>query len=112
MIVFILALVIVGLLGAVYISYKKSGDKKELAISIMYLATIISLGIVGRVMHSISALYLAQYIALIVAFFGFLYFLFRKRFIWWSLLAPVAVLILYMLLANYAGSGTEVIVQP
>jgi len=107
---FIVALVIVGLFGLVYMNYKKNSDKKQLAINSIYIATIIGLGVVGRVMHSISPLYLAQYIALIIALLGFLYFLFTKRFVWWSLLAPVAVLALYVVLALFTGSGTEVAV--
>lgn len=105
MVVLIISIVILGLFGAVYLSYKKNGNKKQLAINILYLGTIIGLGVVGRVMHSISPLYIAQYISLIVAMIGFLYFLFRNKFIWWTLFAPFAVLALYVVLSLTTGNA-------
>ncbi|GEM_PF-1987942 len=108
----IVSFVILGLFGMVYLNYKKNSDKKQLTINIIYLGVIIGLGVVGRIMHSISPLYIAQYIALIIALSGFLYFLLTKRFIWWSLLVPVAILALYIVLALFAGSASEVVVQP
>jgi hypothetical protein len=101
----IVSFIVLGLLGVVYLNYKKNSDKKQLAINIIYLGTIVGLGVVGRIMHSISPLYIAQYIALAIASLGFLYFLFTKRFIWWSLVAPIAVLALYLILAFTTGEA-------
>lgn len=105
MLIFIVLLVVLVLLGAVYLKYKRNSDKKQLAINISYLSVIIGLGMAGRVMHSISSLYIAQYIALVIALLGFLYFLFRNKFIWWTLFAPIAILALYLVLAFTTGEA-------
>ena len=63
------------------------------------LLAIIGLAVVGNVMRSVMPLFLAHIIALIMAYGGLVYYVFREKTQWILWLLPVATLILYVLIA-------------
>ncbi|NEW59812.1 hypothetical protein GSY74_00830 [Sulfurovum sp. bin170] len=86
-------------IGLIFLMYKREGNLKKMLLSVLLLAGLISLGVVGNVMRSLMPLFLAHIMALIVAYGGLIIYILRDRLYWYLGLIPVATLALYVLLA-------------
>lgn len=96
-ILFILAPLIVAALS--YVMYKEDGNLKKLILTFLLLWAVITLGIVGNVMRSLSALFLTHILAIVTAYGGIIYYVLKGRLIWIALASPVITMIIYLVLA-------------
>lgn len=95
----VIVLAILFAIGVIVLMYKREEDVKKMAFSFFILLVIIGLAVVGNVMRSVMPLFLAHIIALIMAYGGLVYYVFRDVPQWILWLLPLATLILYVLIA-------------
>ena len=95
----VVVLAILFAIGTIVLMYKREGDVQKMLFSFFILLAIIGLAVVGNVMRSVMPLFLAHIIALIMAYGGLVYYVFREKTQWILWLLPVATLILYVLIA-------------
>jgi len=93
----VVAILIAG--GLIIMKYRRSHDLEQLLLSGLLLGVVISLGIVGNMMRSITPLFLTHLVALSAGYLGVLLYILRERFYWYLSLAPVATLLFYLLLS-------------
>ncbi len=95
----VIILAILFAIGIIVLMYKREADIKKMAFSFFILLAIIGLAIVGNVMRSVMPLFLAHIIALIMAYGGLVYYVFREKSQWILWLLPLATLVLYVVIA-------------
>ena len=86
-------------IGLIFASYKRENNNQKLLFSVVILAFIVAFAILGNTMRSIIPLFLAHIKALMVAYGGLIYYIFREKTVWIAWLMPLFTLILYLLLA-------------
>lgn len=94
---FILAPLIVAALS--YVMYKEDSNVKKLIITFLLLWAVITLGVIGNVMRSLSPLYLTHMIAIVVAYGGIIYYVLKGKFLWVALASPVVTMLFYLIFA-------------
>jgi len=96
-------MIIVGVIllamALIVLMYKKEGDIKKLLISLVMLISLVSLGIVGNVMRSVTPLFLTHLVALLIAYMGMMVYIVRGKIYWLLIISPIVTLILYIMLA-------------
>ena len=95
----VIVLAILFAIGIIILMYKREDDVQKMVFSFFILLAIIGLAVVGNVMRSVMPLFLAHIIALIMAYGGLIYYVFRNRTQWILWLLPLATLILYVVIA-------------
>jgi len=95
----VIVLAILFSIGLIVLMYKREDDVQKMAFSFFILLAIIGLAVVGNVMRSVMPLFLAHIVALIMAYGGLVYYVFRDKTQWILWLLPLATLILYVLIA-------------
>jgi len=96
---FIIIIAILLSIGLTILTYKRKSDLKKLLLSFTLLATIISLGIVGNMMRSITPLFLTHMVAILMAYGGLIIYILRDKFYWYLSILPFATLGFYLLLS-------------
>ena len=86
-------------IGLIFTSYKRENNSQKLHFSVVILVFIVAFAILGNTMRSIIPLFLAHIMALMVAYGGLIYYIFREKTAWIAWLMPLFTLILYLLLA-------------
>lgn len=86
-------------IGLIFTSYKRENNSQKLLFSVVILVFIVAFAILGNTMRSIIPLFLAHIMALMVAYGGLIYYIFREKTVWIAWLMPLFTLILYLLLA-------------
>ena len=96
-------MIIVGVIllamALIVLMYKREGDIKKLLISLVMLISLVSLGIVGNVMRSVTPLFLTHLVALLIAYMGMMVYIVRGKIYWLLIISPIVTLILYIMLA-------------
>ena len=95
----VIVLSILFAIGVIFLMYKREDDVQKMAFSFFILLAIIGLAVVGNVMRAVMPLFLAHIIALIIAYGGLIYYIFRERTQWILWLLPLATLVLYIVIA-------------
>jgi heme A synthase len=91
-----------------FLHYKRHKDIKKIVISLAILVYILAIGYSGYIlMRPIPPLIFAHFIALILAYIGIFYYLFKGRFVWYLVAAPLATTALYFALNFIEGSRYE-----
>ena len=104
------ALIILALfatLGIIFFHYSRNKNIKKLFISLVTLAGIITLAVVGNLTRPVMPIYLAHMMLIIVSWGGLLYYLFKERYYCWIIFSPVVTIALFLVLEYLAGSGSE-----
>ena len=96
--IIIILAILIGI-GLPILFYKRDKELKNLFISLLLLAGIVSLLIVGNVMRSLLPLYIAHFIALVISYISYIVYLVRDKFYWHIYILPFATLALYVILA-------------
>ena len=94
----IILAILVGI-GLILLQYKREQDIKKMLLSFALLGLLLFLGIVGNMMRSIAPLFLTHLVAVAVGYVGLLLYTLRERFYWYLSFAPVATMLLYLLLS-------------
>jgi len=87
--------------------YHRNKDTKRLFISLATFIAIISLGIMGNITRPIIPLFLTHIVLIVFAWVGLLYYLFKKRYLWWLIFSPVVTIVLFIALSLLEGSRYE-----
>jgi len=95
----IIILAILFAIGLIFFFYKRENNTQKMLLSFVFLAGIITWGIIGNTLHSIVPLFLTHLVALIASYTALLIYIFRDKFYWYIALLPMATLSLYLLLA-------------
>ena len=82
----------------IYMMYKREDDVKKVIISFLLLWAVITLGLLGMVMLSMKILFFTHLFAVVLAYAATIFYILKDRFIWLGLLAPVATMLLYLIL--------------
>ncbi len=99
MIKLLIVLAVLIAMGVIVLDYKREKDLKKSLIASLLLGLVISLGIVGNMMRSITPLFLTHLVAVVAGYLGFFLYLVRNRLYWYLSFAPVATLLFYLLLS-------------
>jgi len=94
-----LVLAILLAIGLISLIYKREGNLQKIFLSFILLAVIISLGVVGNMMRSITPLFLTHLTAIAFSYGALILYILRDKFYWYLGLLPVATLTLYLLLS-------------
>ena len=82
----------------IYIVFKRDGDIKKAVISSLLLVGVITLSIMGNIMRSIIPIFLTHIVAIVSAYGATIYYIFREKFVWLALIAPLATMLVYLFL--------------
>ncbi|RUM76088.1 MAG: hypothetical protein DSZ11_01025 [Sulfurovum sp.] len=94
-----LVLAILLAMGLISLMYKREGNLQKMLLSFIFLAVIISLGVVGNMMRSVAPLFLTHLTAIAFSYGGLILYILRNKFYWYLGLLPVVTLTLYLLLS-------------
>jgi predicted membrane channel-forming protein YqfA (hemolysin III family) len=95
----LIVLAILFAIGVIVLMYKRENDVQKMAFSFFILLAIIGFAVIGNVMRSVMPLFLAHVIALIIAYGGLIYYVFKDKTQWILWLLPLATLVLYLAVA-------------
>jgi predicted membrane channel-forming protein YqfA (hemolysin III family) len=95
----LIVLAILFAIGVIVLMYKRENDVQKMAFSFFILLAIIGFAVIGNVMRSVMPLFLAHIIALIIAYGGLIYYVFKDKTQWILWLLPLATLVLYLAVA-------------
>jgi len=93
--------------GLIFGLYRRNKDTKRLFIALATFIAIISLGIMGNITRPIIPLFLTHIVLIVFAWVGLLYYLFKKRYLWWLIFSPVVTIVLFIALSLLEGSRYE-----
>ena len=93
--IIILPLVVIAF---IYFMFKRDRDIEKAIISSLLLLAVVALEIMGNIMRSVLPLFLTHIVAVIFAYGATIYYIFREKFIWLALVAPLATMIFYLFL--------------
>jgi lipopolysaccharide export LptBFGC system permease protein LptF len=95
-------------LAIFFLHYKKYQDIKKIIISVAIFIYILAIGYSGYIlMRPIPPLVFAHFIALVFAYIGIFYYLFKGRFVWYLIAAPILTTAIYFGLNFIEGSRFE-----
>jgi len=95
-------------LGAILLDYKREKDIKKSLFAIGLLFYLFSIGYSGAVlMRAIPPLFFVHIMGIIIGYFGFIFYLWRDKFLWYLLLSPLVPIIFYIILNFLDGSRYE-----
>jgi heme A synthase len=94
-------------LGLIIGLYRRNKDTRRLLVALATFSVIVSLGIVGNITRPIIPLFLAHIVLVVLAWGGLLYYLFRKKYLWWLIFSPAVTIILFVALSLLEGSRYE-----
>ncbi|CAA6812197.1 MAG: Unknown protein [uncultured Sulfurovum sp.] len=80
-----------------YVMYKEDSNIKKLIITFLLLWVVITLGIVGNVMRSLTPLFLTHLVAIVIAYAATIYYVLKGKFIWLALAAPLITMFVYLI---------------
>ena len=103
----LLVLAILLTLATIGVRYRRSGDVKQLLISLGTFVALVTLGFLGNITRPILPLFLLHIILIAFAWLGLLYYLFRDKYLWWAIFSPVVTIVVYIALALLEGSRYE-----
>jgi glycopeptide antibiotics resistance protein len=94
-------------LAVILLQYRREKNFTHTLIALLSFGIVISFAVAGNVTRPIIPLYLAHFVLVIMAWGGVLYYLFRRRFLWWLILSPAVTIILFVALSLLEGSRYE-----
>jgi len=103
----LIVLAILATIGIIFFKYSREKDIKKLLLSLATLGIIISLAVVGNLTRPVIPIYIAHMILVILAWGGLITYVFKKKYYWWLIFAPVVTIGLFLLLELLTGSGHE-----
>jgi len=103
----LIILAILATLGIIIFLYKRNKDLKKLLISLVTLAGIITLAVVGNVTRPVMPIFMAHSMLIIVSWGGLVYYIFKEKYHCWIIFSPVVTIALFLVLEFLAGSGSE-----
>ena len=103
----LLILFILATIGIIFFKYSREKDIKKLLLSLATFGIIVSLAVVGNLTRSVIPIYIAHMILVIIAWGGLITYVFKKKYYWWLIFAPVVTIGLFLLLELLTGSGHE-----
>jgi hypothetical protein len=103
----LLILAVLLTLGLIVGLYRRNKDTRRLLVALATFSVIVSLGIVGNITRPIIPLFLAHIVLVVLAWGGLLYYLFRKKYLWWLIFSPAVTIILFVALSLLEGSRYE-----
>jgi len=91
----------------VFLTYKKDKNLKKLFISIASFGFIITMAVVGNLTRSIIPIYIAHMILILIAWGTMFMYIFKNKYCWWWLLAPLLTIGLFLGLEFLEGAAHE-----
>jgi len=105
------ALIIIAILVTftiVFLKYKKDKNLRKLLITIASFTFIISMAVVGNLTRPVIPIYITHMILIIIAWGSMFMYIFKNKYCWWWLVAPVLTIVLFLGLEFLGGSAHEV----
>jgi len=102
------ALIIIAILitfAIVFLRYKKDKNVKKLLITIASFGFIISLAVVGNLTRAVIPIYITHMILILIAWGSMFMYIFKHKYCWWWILAPVLTIVLFLGLEFFEGSA-------
>ena len=102
------ALIIIAILmtfAIVFLKYEKDKNLKKLLITIASFGFIISMAIVGNLTRPVIPIYITHMILILIAWGSVFMYVFRNKYCWWWLVAPVLTIVLFLGLEFVGGSA-------
>ncbi len=87
------------------LSFYRSRDWKKLLISSGVFAFILILSGLGNMTRSVIPLFIAHFVLIVFAWAALLYYVARGKLYWQVVVAPVATILLFVVLERVIGSG-------
>jgi hypothetical protein len=104
----LIILAIFATLGIIFFQYTKNKNLKKLFISLITVAVIITLAVLGNVTRPVMPIFLAHIMLTVIAWGGLIVYFIRDRYYWWIIFSPVVTIGLFLLLELLTGSGHEI----
>jgi len=103
----LIVLAILVTIGIIFFKYSREKDIKKLLLSLATFGIIVSLAVVGNLTRPVIPIYIAHMILVIIAWGGLITYVFKNKYYWWLIFAPVVTIGLFLLLELLTGSGHE-----
>lgn len=103
----VIILAILATLGILFFMYRRSKDLKKLLIALATFIAIISLAIVGNLTRQVMPIFLAHEVLVILSWGALFLYVFRDKYYWQVIFAPVVTICLFLVLELLTGSGSE-----
>jgi hypothetical protein len=93
--------------GLIFFRYSRDRETKQMLIALGSFIVLISLGIMGNITRPVIPLFLLHIVLIVFAWGGLLYYLIRRRYLWWVIFSPVVTIIVFVLWSLLVGSRYE-----
>jgi Na+/phosphate symporter len=103
----IIILAILLTIAIVLFRFKKDKNVKKLLITMASFGFIISMAVVGNITRPIIPLYMAHMILIVIAWMSMFMYVFKNKYCWWWVLAPLFTIGLFFGLEFLGGSAHE-----
>ena len=103
----LIVLTIIITLLIILLKYKQDKNLKKLFISLSTFMFLILLGILGNITRQVIPLFLLHIVLLVGAWGGLLAYVFRSKYYWQVIFAPVVTIVLFLILEFLTGSANE-----
>jgi len=94
-------------LGFQVLAYMRSKDHHKLFISLGLLLLLVAFSGVSILLRSMPPLFYLHMALIVFAWGGLIFYMIRDKLYWWSHVAPLGTLLLYLLLEEIMGSGHD-----
>lgn len=94
-------------LGAQIFSYLRTKNRKKLFTSLGILALLVAFTGAGVLLRVMPPLFYIHFFLIIFAWGGLVVYMIRDKFYWWSIFAPFASILLFLILEEIMGSGHD-----
>jgi len=106
------ALIILSILvtfAIVFLKYKKDKNLKKFLITIVSFGFILSMAVVGNLTRAVIPIYITHMILILIAWGSMFIYVFKNKYCWWWLVAPVLTIALFLGLEFFGGSAHELV---
>ncbi len=103
----LLVLAILATFGLIFLRYRRDKALRALLIAIASFIAIIALGIMGNITRPVIPFFLAHILLVVFAWGALLYYVVRRRYLWWAIFSPAVTIILFVIWSLIAGSRYE-----
>ena len=92
-------------LALIALMFRRNRDWKKLFISLGVFTLILTLSGLGAMTRTVIPLFIAHFILIVIAWGSLIYYIFRDKLYWYIIAAPLATILLFVLLEKLIGSG-------
>jgi len=104
----LIVLAILATLAIIIFQFSRNKNIKKFLIALATFGLIVSLAIAGNLTRPVVPIFIMHLILIITAWGGLMVYVWKDKYYWWIIFAPMLTIGLFLLLEWLTGSGHEI----